>query len=1178
MALDLGTISGVIGLDAGPFDKVLDGTKSKLQTWAASTAKEAEKGGEEGGKRFADGWGKKALVLLGAGGLAVAGAFSAAVVKGMNLEPVNDKLAASMKLNEEEAGRMSRAAGKLYADNWGESMEDASSRTALLMDSMLGLRDASEDELARIGGLFSAFADGFEIDMGRSTQVVGQMIRQGLVGDAEEGVDLLTAVLQQVPSTVREDVLDAVDEYTPYFQQLGIEAGDMMTVISMGADQGAIGIDKMGDAVKELGIRAKDGSKSTMNAYKELGLNGKQMTQQIAAGGEEAQAATQQLAERLLEVEDPAKRSQLSIALFGTQMEDLGPSADNLLSALSGAEDGFDDVAGSAAAMGEQINGNAKANITSFLRALEVGATEYIGGKILPALNDLTGLLITDWGPALQAASDHLATFGRWVQDNAGWLGPLATAVGVFGAALGLLGLAGYIASLGGLGGAFVALATNIGLTTIATNIKAGAEIAASAASKAFAAGQWLVNAALSANPIGLVVLALAGLVTALVVAYQNSEDFRRIVDGALGAVKAGADAVVKWFNNDFLGFWKGAFDSAKTTVEGWGRGVDDTVKAVQNWFSDTGKKIGEFAGGVGRSMGDAAKWVDDRGKDVRNFVAAHFGDAMRVGTSKLVELKDGGVKAFDNLKSFVSDWGKAFGKLLNGDFEGFNQDANKIMGRMKDGLMNVFNGVKDGAKRIWDMLPADLKRPIQDAVKWINNTFVNGINGLLGKINISFRVPRIAGFASGGYTGNGGKHQVAGLVHAGEVVWSQDDVAAHGGASAVDEMRRARPNAFPGYAGGGRVVPNAAQGWRNYQGSFLSALNAWAAETGRTWYMTGNGGARSRADQERAYALYKAGRGPLAARPGTSAHEFGLAIDVSPRPGEDARSASLLSKYGLGLTVRGEPWHIGMPGGNKGLPSGGFNPLGFMDLGIGKFIDSIIGGIPGGDPWKSVVAEVIKKTPQAIEEQAMKTIQAVGSAVGTARWSPVASQALLMTGQSLGNLPSLLRRMNQESGGNPRAINLWDSNAKKGIPSKGLMQVIDPTFARYAMPGHSSDIYDPLSNILASIRYALARYGSLPAAYDRKGGYAMGTNYADPGASWVAENGAELVLGRSVRNFRGGEQVLNAAQTARVLGGVTNHNVFHIRVDADDLDQVKDVVTLFEGLELDSLMTGEGR
>ena len=55
MALDLGTISGVIGLDAGPFDKVLDGTKSKLQTWAASTAKEAEKGGEEGGKRFADG-------------------------------------------------------------------------------------------------------------------------------------------------------------------------------------------------------------------------------------------------------------------------------------------------------------------------------------------------------------------------------------------------------------------------------------------------------------------------------------------------------------------------------------------------------------------------------------------------------------------------------------------------------------------------------------------------------------------------------------------------------------------------------------------------------------------------------------------------------------------------------------------------------------------------------------------------------------------------------------------------------------------------------------------------------------------------------------------------------------------------------------------------------------------
>lgn len=65
------------------------------------------------------------------------------------------------------------------------------------------------------------------------------------------------------------------------------------------------------------------------------------------------------------------------------------------------------------------------------------------------------------------------------------------------------------------------------------------------------------------------------------------------------------------------------------------------------------------------------------------------------------------------------------------------------------------------------------------------------------------------------------------------------------------------------------------------------------------------------------------------------------------------------------------------------------------------------------------------------------------------------------------------------ESGGNPNAINLWDSNAKAGIPSKGLMQTIDPTFNSNKLPGYN-DIYNPVHNILAGVRYAIRRYGSI--------------------------------------------------------------------------------------------------
>lgn len=139
----------------------------------------------------------------------------------------------------------------------------------------------------------------------------------------------------------------------------------------------------------------------------------------------------------------------------------------------------------------------------------------------------------------------------------------------------------------------------------------------------------------------------------------------------------------------------------------------------------------------------------------------------------------------------------------------------------------------------------------------------------------------------------------------------------------------------------------------------------------------------------------------------------------------------------------------------------------------------------------------------------------------GVQRWLPMVLQALAITGQPASMAQTLLRRMNQESGGNPNAINLWDSNAKAGIPSKGLMQVIEPTFQAYRHPSLPNDIWNELASTVASIRYTLARYGSLPAGYNRAGGYAKGTNSAARGLALVGEEGPELV------RFRGGEQVV---------------------------------------------------
>lgn len=85
--------------------------------------------------------------------------------------------------------------------------------------------------------------------------------------------------------------------------------------------------------------------------------------------------------------------------------------------------------------------------------------------------------------------------------------------------------------------------------------------------------------------------------------------------------------------------------------------------------------------------------------------------------------------------------------------------------------------------------------------------------------------------------------------------------------------------------------------------------------------------------------------------------------------------------------------------------------------------------------------------------------------------------QAMKLAGVGMDWFTPILRRIMFESGGNPNAINLTDSNAAAGHPSMGLMQTIASTFAAYSLPGHTN-VWNPVDNIIAGIRYIIARYG----------------------------------------------------------------------------------------------------
>ena len=173
-------------------------------------------------------------------------------------------------------------------------------------------------------------------------------------------------------------------------------------------------------------------------------------------------------------------------------------------------------------------------------------------------------------------------------------------------------------------------------------------------------------------------------------------------------------------------------------------------------------------------------------------------------------------------------------------------------------------------------------------------------------------------------------------------------------------------------------------------------------------------------------------------------------------------------------------------------------NPKDILKIAFDKFID-----ISG---WAGIYGDIASGAVNKVFDSAVNYIKGIFDTVvphvnytpsaGVEQWRQLAAHALKLTNQfTEANVNALLMQMKHESGGNPNAINNWDINAKRGTPSKGLMQVIDPTFRAYAMAPYNQNVYDPLSNMIASIRYTVSRYGSLYNGWTARGykGYAGG-------------------------------------------------------------------------------------
>lgn len=265
----------------------------------------------------------------------------------------------------------------LYQKNMGEDWADLGSS----ISTVQSVTKLSGKELERASQNAILYRDVFGEEVTQSIKASDTMMRNfGITSD--QAYNLLTQGAKKGLNK-SDELIDSANEYAPYFSTLGFSADQMFNTFSAGLESGAFNLDKVGDAVKEFNIRAKDGSKTSIAAFKDLNMNADVMMQTFAKGGPKAQASFQKVVQAISAMKDPVKKNEIGVALFGTQFEDL--EAD-VIAAMGTAKNQFDMTKDSMASLANTKIDTLPEVFKAIGRTIDIHLIQPVGTKMMPTL------------------------------------------------------------------------------------------------------------------------------------------------------------------------------------------------------------------------------------------------------------------------------------------------------------------------------------------------------------------------------------------------------------------------------------------------------------------------------------------------------------------------------------------------------------------------------------------------------------------------------------------------------------------------------------------------------------------------------------------------------------------------------------------------------------------------
>lgn len=589
-------------------------------------------------------------------------------------EQANARIAAAFGVSGEEAERFSGIGKRIYEGGWGQSLDEVNDA---LIQCKSTLRDVSDEDLQTVTTNALMLSDTFGADVNESIRGTNALM-EGFGLSATEASDLLTAGMQR-GLNYTDELGDNLSEYSVRWGEAGMSASEYFSLLEAGTSNGAYNLDKVGDYLNEFLTALSDGRmEESIGSFSE---GTQEVFENFKNGSATAEDMLQAVLGDLTQMPNEYDKAALASTLWSSLGED---NAMGMIESLAGVQDSFGDVAGAAQQAQEAASDSFAVKSQEAMRELQ-GSIEPLGEPLLNIATNVAGVVkpFSEWfagiGEGGQTAVLAIATIAAAIGPVLSTVGTVVDTVPKIGAAFKVVGKLG----TGALG-------------------------------------------LIAAHPV---VAAIAAIIAAVVLLWNNCEEFRDAVTAVWDAVcdafevatqVAGdvAQSVGEFFSQlgeTLGGVWDGICSTVQGAIDAVSQIITDVVTALSEWWGATWEGISGTASSIWDGISSA---IDAAVNAISSTISAVLSAIQAV---------------------WDSIWG-AVSSTASSVWDGISSTISSIVNGIRDTISSVFNAAKDTVSSVWNSIKSAIETPIQNA----RDTVRKVIDSIKGFFNFSWSLPHL--------------------------------------------------------------------------------------------------------------------------------------------------------------------------------------------------------------------------------------------------------------------------------------------------------------------------------------------------------------------------------------------------------------------------------------------------